>query len=503
MSNILLTPGEQEYIAIMEDLNAPIGDGLLVVLKHRLHDKQIEALQSYYRDNKQLLFIPCARKFGKSELAAYVLYRHALFNPNSVCYYICPENSQGRKIIWDTQRLQKFMGKATSKYIKSINNTEMKITFYNDAIIQVIGSDNWAAANGLTPSITVYDEFKIFNPKWHTEYDPNRAAKGSPLIIIGTMPKIGDSNKAEYEQILEYAKNDAECAVHIYTTWDNPINHLPDRKRAIEQQIKILRARGEEDVVQREYYSRIVPGGTKAIFPMLDKELHVKKHDSLLNKLYRDRTKLEWFVVADPGTTTCFAVLFGCINPYTKRVYILDEIYEKDQRQTSTRNMFPRLHLITGQLYEGSSIDDDWNKTVDEAAAWFINEVMDQYGVYFNPTAKYVNKKENGISLIKDLLLTGLVEISDKCPHLFKEMQEYCKDENGEIPKKKGVNDHLIDCLRYLLGSANYTSVEDVEIITPKDPEVDFKDALRSGLPSRYIDDKEDDNDWDKGYDWL
>jgi hypothetical protein len=85
----------------------------------------------------------------------------------------------------------------------------------------------------LTPSIAVYDEFKVFNSKWHTEFDPNRAAKAAPLVIIGTMPKVGDSNKEEYEDLLEYAKkHPKDCAVHIFTTWDNPINHIPDRKAA-------------------------------------------------------------------------------------------------------------------------------------------------------------------------------------------------------------------------------------------------------------------------------
>jgi hypothetical protein len=500
MNDVLLTAEDQRYLQIMEDLNKPRGDGLLVGLKQRLHPKQIECLRSLYIDNKKLVFVPCGRKFGKSEIAGYILWRQALLVPNSVCYYIAPENTHGRKIMWDTQRFQKFMEEDTHKYIDSMNNTEMRIKLKNGSIIQVIGSDNWASANGLTPSIVVYDEFKVFNQKWHNEFDPNRVAKAAPLFVIGTMPKVGDLNKEQYEALLEYAKSDPEgCAVHTYTTWDNPINLIPDRAKAIEKQIDILKARGEDDVIMREYYSIIVPGGSRSVFPMLFPKDHQKSYSYLMSVLSRDVKKLEWFVVCDPGTTTCFAVLFGCINPYTKKVYLLSEIYERDQRQTSTRNVYPRIQRECERLFPGSSLDDDWIKIYDEAAAWFSNEVMDQYGVYFQPTNKVNNKKEMGISLIKDLLIHNFLVISDTCPNLWKEMQEYAKDDKGELSKRTGVYDHLIDCLRYMLAAGGYNMLEYFEKIEDLTPEQELRKDLKTNY-SKYEDDHSD--DFDDLFDW-
>ena len=76
------------------------------------------------------------------------------------------------------------------------------------------------------------------------------------------------------------------------------------------------------------------------------------------------------------------------------------------------------------------------------------------------PTQKHLNKKEHGLSLIKDLLIHDMVVISDRCEDLIKEMEKYAKDDKGMIPKK---DDHLIDCFRYLLGAANYDMVEVLE----------------------------------------
>ena len=208
-------------------------------------------------------------------------------------------------------------------------------------------------------------------------------------------------------------------------------------------------------------------GGRNAIFPMF-KDHYIRPHGELLNELTKDRKKFDWFCITDPGSTTCFAVLFGCIHPYTKKLYILDEIYETKQENTTVRSIYPRIDSKMMEFYPNSSIEDEWCKVYDEAAAWFSTEVMHQYGIYFMPTAKHMNKKDHGLSLIKDQLIHNLVHISDRCIKLKWEIQNYAKDSKGNIPKK---NDHLIDCWRYLNAAANYNMVEVLETLKQKNDE--------------------------------
>ena len=186
----LLSEEEHLYLQIIQDLNKPFGDGTKVGLKGRLHEDQIKQLAPLYDTTNTVnsLFLSCGRKYGKTELVGYVLWRHALLNPGSACYYVGPEATHARKILWDTQRIQKFMGKDTNKYMLKTQDQPMKIILKNGSFIQLVGSDNYAVANGLTPHIAVYDEFKAFNHRWHTEFAPNRAAKAAPLVIIGTKP---------------------------------------------------------------------------------------------------------------------------------------------------------------------------------------------------------------------------------------------------------------------------------------------------------------------------
>jgi len=441
------------------------------------HEGQIEALKPLYDTNTEsnLIFTQCGRKFGKTDLAVYCLWRHALLNPGSMCYYIGPQLDHARKLIWNNRRLQKFGCErdergnivpggedALNKYIDKVNESKSVIKFKNGSRIEIIGSENWGAANGLTPDFVVYDEFKMFKRQWHTEFNPNRIAKAAPLVIIGTPPKPGDLNKEEYIAIAEQAKQREDQHHIIRDSFCNP--HI-DPKETL-REIEALKERGDHDVIEREYFGKLVYGGAASIFPMLNRDRHVHKHSEMMYEIRRDLKKMDWFCITDPGTTTCFAALIGCINPYTKQIYLLDELYETDQLNTSTRKMVPQMQAKARAVHPRSDFEDDWYKVYDEAAAWFANETMDQFGIYFTPTAKHMNKKEHGISLVKDILIHDLVKISDRCIYLIKEMLEYVKDDKGNIPKK---DDHLIDCFRYLLAHDGYNMVEAIEVIKQKD----------------------------------
>lgn len=494
----ILSQDEQLYLQILEDLNQPYEDGIKAGLTGRLHEDQVAQLRPLYDENNQInsMFISCGRKWGKTELVCYVLWRHALLNPGSTCYYIAPEAAHARKLIWDNGRLQRFLGKPTKKYLLKTQDQPMRMVLRNGSTIQLIGSDNYLVANGLTPHIAVYDEFKAFNRRWHVEFAPNRAAKAAPLVIIGTKPRSGNKNMDQYNEIMDYAlDNPDEWYVAERTTFDNPINHLPQQKLIINQEIKQLIARGEEDVVQLEYYSKVIQGGKRNIFPMFTKRDHVFDHKELIREISPDIKRMEWYLIADPGTVTCFGALLACVNPYSKQVYILDEVYEKRQAETSVRRIYPRMEAKALDLYPGSDIDDDWTKTADEAAAWFMNEVMDQYQIYFSQTSKVHNKKEEGLSLIKDQLIHKLVKISDRCVSLVGEVEKYAVDDRGNIPK---IHDHLIDCWRYLNAAANYTMHEVLEAVRYKSDNVDISIG-RFRNPKHTSEKETEDKDWMDG----
>ena len=73
------------------------------------HDEQIIVGKQLFNHGKRKLFIQCGRKWGKTELIMYILYRWAICNPGSSCYYMSPLVTQSKEIIWANNRLQNFL----------------------------------------------------------------------------------------------------------------------------------------------------------------------------------------------------------------------------------------------------------------------------------------------------------------------------------------------------------------------------------------------------------
>ena len=421
------------------------------------HPGQRKIIQAIFRDALRVVQADCGRKFGKTEILIYVLCRWALMRPGEY-YYIAPQQKQAREIIWISQRLQLFLPKHR---IAHVNNTEMRVTLTNGSSIKLDGSDNHQAYRGINPHGIVYDEFKDFRPEFHEAMGPNLATHKAQLFIAGTPPDESELPEDEdvvgrMAQMHQYDAMKMTCETrddHAYFTfpsWTNP--HID--KSWLRAEKAILFARGEDIVWYREYEARRIPGGRRNIFPMFRMEEHVYPHEELLEKIRQDRHKMHWYACADPGTSTCFAVLFSGVNPYTQEVYHLDEIYVRDQMKTSTATIIPMVRRIREDLYPGWT---DWYQLYDEAAAWFYTEAVTSFGESFLPTHKHKYDKLQGLSLIKDQLLYQKVYISDRCKFLPWELENHRSDDHGK-PEKK--NDHLIDCFRYVNEAAHISLAE-------------------------------------------
>jgi hypothetical protein len=144
--------------------------------------------------------------------------------------------------------------------------------------------------------------------------------------------------------------------------------------------------------------------------------------------------------------------VFAAVNNFSKKVIVLDEIYEKRKMDMSSKKIFPRAVKIMKEL----APHYNWYQTYDNAATWFANEVNSEYGIGLIPCQKDVNKKEEKLSVIKDFLLEDLIVFSDRCSGTISEAATYATDDEGKIPKK---NDHAIDCLRYLYNAAHLSTV--------------------------------------------
>ena len=83
------------------------------------HGGQIPIIQSLLRDLLRYVFLQCGRKFGKTELAVYLMYMYALLFPSSQIYFIADTMKHAGEIVWKNRRLPDFF----TKFRKRKNET--------------------------------------------------------------------------------------------------------------------------------------------------------------------------------------------------------------------------------------------------------------------------------------------------------------------------------------------------------------------------------------------
>lgn len=470
------------------------------------HRGQAPIAYALFRQLKSYIFMQCGRKFGKTDFALYCMIMYAIIFPNSQIYYIADTMKHAGELVWDNGRLPRFflspkrqpdesqeeyqlrrqIGQALhDKYILKINESEMRVYFTNGSFIKVDGAENYANADGIEPDFIVYDEFKHHDPRFNEAMEPNLVVKGAPLLIVGTPP---EEINTYYEKIAVSISKMSDGFFCRRPSFLNPMVYpLGERDPRFVAQLAKYRARGEEDVIERELYAKIVRGGSRAIFPVLELpewdyesskyvgySRHLRPHDELMEMIRTRHKDWEFHVIFDPASTSCFGTLVMALNKRTGVVVVMDEIYEKEMRKMSTRKIYP---LAQEKWRAVHGYDDHWERTYDNAAAWFANEVLDYYGDALNPCDKDLKNKENKLSLIKDMLVYGRLLISERCHWLIWEMENYRKDEDGKIPKE---NDHLLDCLRYGLNAMAY-NFADYDVEVPQD-QIDERRGYRPEL---------------------
>lgn len=262
------------------------------------HQGQQTVLEAIFKHQCKMVFCQCGRKWGKTEVIMYSLWRWALMKEHQTCYYICPELKQAKEIVWRAKdRRGKFRVKefGSAEFVEHIDETENRVVFKNGSSIKVDGSDNYDAWAGISPHFVVLDEFRSFRPEFYGVMNPNRASFNAPMIIIGTPPPqiwIDKDTPHQYVEVAHEAKLDmfeTGNSFHIKRpSWDNPD---PIIQEFLRSERKSLERRNKMHEWWREYGAELVQGGESKVFPnfISDATLpgtHVFPHSHLLDLMY-------------------------------------------------------------------------------------------------------------------------------------------------------------------------------------------------------------------------
>jgi len=368
---------------------------------------------------------------------------------------------QAKEIYWASGLLPNFLDIAGEKspFISKIDQQDTRIEYFNGSFIKVDGSDNYDSARGWKPDFVAGDEFGNFDPRWFEVMVPNLMARNATLFLIGTPPRnptLPNGQKHQYVQLDdEFQRRQAEGRDVFWYYAPSSVNTklygTPEGKRWLEEEEQRLTENNERYVWEREYLAQIVEGGKHAIFPTLDREKHCAPYDQLYEMILKDPNRYSYYCIADPGTKSTFAVLFIAYDSYSATPYLLDTIYETDPFYCSVDSIMPKINSICFKLNPNF---DSWTFLADSAAAWWIQETLDRYGVCFIPTNKRLGDKDEGISVIRDILALRSHFIAvPNCNPLVTELVNYATDTKGNYIKE---NDHLIDDWRYFLSFTRF-----------------------------------------------
>ncbi len=401
------------------------------------HDGQIPIGHDLFYGGVKNIFAVCGRNFGKTELAAYALWRWAKQFPNTENYIFEPYLKQAREILWASQRIQTF---GPQDWIADINQSELRITFTNGSFIKLEGSDNTAAMAGIKPKgLIVYDEFKDHRKESIDNFEPNRAAHDVPALFIGTPPEF----RNHFVDYMELAKGDPDWTFHHAPTSTNP--HI--KRTWLEKKKREILKLGEPERWTRDYEAIYIVGGKNSIFPMFNNR-HRPRFDEVAPK---DLNKWVLIVSFDPAASSVFGVLCALYNPFKKQTILFEEFYISEAAEMTARQVYARVQEKVIKKYEGKVKDIRF--VYDEAAAFFRNEMNEVANWWLEASQKSELGIEGYINLIRTVINKGLLTTCVNLEKFIWEMESYIKDDKGRIPDK---DDHLINCLSYMLQALGY-----------------------------------------------
>ena len=140
------------------------------------------AQSEVFNSNKRFRVLVAGRRFGKSYLACIELFLKAVNRPGETFFYCAPTYRMAKDIAWKT--IKKII---PPQFIRSKNETDLKIELVNDSTIELKGTENAMALRGRSLAGVVLDEAAFMDTSvWFEVIRPALADKQGWALFIST-----------------------------------------------------------------------------------------------------------------------------------------------------------------------------------------------------------------------------------------------------------------------------------------------------------------------------
>jgi phage terminase large subunit len=414
------------------------------------------------KDKHRFKIFVCGRKARKTTLLINELAYWAMTDPRGLTYaYLSPFRKQSKNNVWE-DHISRVLRLCTQFGIKfRVNLSELTIKFENGSKLQIDGADNAEALRGKSDwGGIAMDEYADWKPYvWQEIIRPNLQVHKAWAIFAGTpkgenhfyqMAKLGDHKTIIDEKP---GKTDREFQVFHATSYDNPFNDP--------EEIDSAKRNTSPDYFRREYLAQFV-GFSGLVYPDFQYVDHVQDIDHEFNQHGDYYFGLDFAV---RGWSACLVAKVKTDG----RIYILDEYKEQGETVKYHSEKIKEMLEKYADLdkYVGYADPAGWARNQQgNDMVWSLAEEYLEEGM---PITQGNNEVVGGINYVRQLLNGKKIYIHPRCEKLIAEFYQYqwkeqsdnARDRIEEPEKVRKINDHLLDCLRYMCYSKPTPPTED------------------------------------------
>ena len=170
-----------------------------------------------------------------------------------VYYYMLPEYSQARKVMWDAidKNWFRMLDHVPKELLESKNEQQMKLTLINGSIIQLVGSDDYDSIMGSNPVGIVFSEYSLQDPQVRGYFRPILLENGGRAIFNYT-PRWRNHWRVLLQTALQRLWTRFISIQKATETLDNDWNRILTDDQLEEEKLEYI-LNDDEDKYMQEY----------------------------------------------------------------------------------------------------------------------------------------------------------------------------------------------------------------------------------------------------------
>lgn len=378
-----------------------------------------------FNSRKRFRVLVAGRRFGKSYLSCIELLRGAIERPGETFFYAAPTYRMAKDIAWKV--MKKLVPKA---WIKSKNETDLKIELVNGSTIELKGTENAMALRGRSLAGVVLDEAAFMDRDvWFEVIRPALADKQGWALFISTP----DGTASWFYDLWCYAdEGDSDWSRWQFTTIDG--DNVPPEE--------IEAARGQLD-------ARTFRQEFEASFENLSGLVAVSFNDANIDKQVQDLPVLPLLIGVDFNVDPMSAI---CAVKKGDVLWVFDEIIMRGG--ATTWDLCEEIQSRYGVERRIITCPDPTGGARKTSGVGATDHNILRKSGFTVSSPKNPWKIRDKITCVNTALLdasgTRRLFIHPRCVELIKSLRTLTYAPGTGLPNKNLGVDHAFDALGYL-----------------------------------------------------